>query len=101
LAPLALVVCAIAVFTIVADGSGGRSSSGTPTTQRPAAAGDTGQKQTGSKKRRRVRSYRVQPGDTLSGIAGKTGVPLARIEELNPSLDSQALQTGQKVKLRP
>jgi LysM repeat protein len=43
----------------------------------------------------------VQPGDTLSAIAARTGVALARIQALNPQADTQALQTGQKIKLGP
>jgi LysM repeat protein len=43
----------------------------------------------------------VKSGDTLSSISIKTGVSLARIQALNPKLDSQSLQTGQRVKLSP
>ena len=43
----------------------------------------------------------VKPGDTLSSIALKTGVPLARIEALNPNVDTQSLQAGQRIKLVP
>ena len=46
------------------------------------------------------RTYRVQVGDTLGGIADKTGVPLDRIEELNPDVDPQAMTAGQRIKLR-
>jgi LysM repeat protein len=42
----------------------------------------------------------VQVGDTLGGIAGKTGVALTRIEELNPAVDPHAMTAGQKIKLR-
>jgi LysM repeat protein len=50
---------------------------------------------------RRPRIYVVRPGDTLSGIAATTGVPLATLNRLNEDLDSQSLQAGQRVKLRP
>ena len=46
-------------------------------------------------------AYTVKAGDTLGGIAAKTGVSLSRIQELNPDLDPQALVSGQKIKLRP
>ena len=42
----------------------------------------------------------VQEGDTLTVIARKNGVPVARIEELNPGVDPQALIPGQELKLR-
>ena len=43
----------------------------------------------------------MRPGDTLSGIAERTGVPLATLTRLNDDVDSQALQTGQRLKLSP
>ena len=42
----------------------------------------------------------VQNGDTLTSIAHETGVPVARIEELNPGVDPQILISGEKLKLR-
>ena len=104
LAPLSLVVVVIAVIAIVAGGSGGSSSNGAATPTRPANTGKPAQKKAGGTSKpaaAKSRSYTVQAGDTLSGIAARTGVSLARIEQLNPGLDSQALQTGQKVDLGP
>jgi LysM repeat protein len=43
----------------------------------------------------------VRAGDTLSGIAERTGVPLATLIRLNEGVDSQTLQTGQRLKLAP
>src|SRR5437879_4692212 len=103
LAPLALVAVAVAVLAILSGGGGG-SSNGGATTTRPASTGKAAQKGRGGKTKpaaAKSRSYTVQAGDTLSGIAAKTGLSLTRIEQLNPALDSQALQTGQKVKLGP
>jgi LysM repeat protein len=44
--------------------------------------------------------YVVKPGDSLSTISAKTGVPLPTIESLNPSIDPNALQAGQRLRLR-
>ena len=44
--------------------------------------------------------YTIKTGDTLGAIAEKTGVPVERLEELNPELDPQALVAGQRIKLR-
>jgi LysM repeat protein len=44
--------------------------------------------------------YVVESGDTLGGIAEKTGVPVERLEELNPGLDQFQLVAGQRIKLR-
>lgn len=46
------------------------------------------------------RTYVVQNGDTLTSISEKTGVPVARIQQLNPSVDPQILISGEKLKLR-
>jgi len=50
--------------------------------------------------RRARASYVVQNGDTLTSIAQETGVPVARIEALNPGIDPQILISGEKLKLR-
>lgn len=44
--------------------------------------------------------YVVKPSDTLSGISVKTGVSIAKLEALNPSVDLSALQIGQRIRLR-
>ena len=44
--------------------------------------------------------YAVKTGDTLGSIAEKTGIPVEKLQELNPELDPQALVSGQKIKLR-
>jgi len=44
--------------------------------------------------------YEVKEGDTLSAIARSTGVPVAKIEQLNPGVDPQILEPGEKLKLR-
>ena len=44
--------------------------------------------------------YTVQPGDSLTSIAKKTGIALTKLEELNPSADPNALQSGQRLRLR-
>jgi LysM repeat protein len=43
----------------------------------------------------------VRTGDTLSSISLDTGVSVDRLQELNPDVDVQALQPGQRLKLRP
>ena len=44
--------------------------------------------------------YVVQPGDSLSLIAEKTGVSLVRLQQLNPDIDPQLLPSGVKLRLR-
>ena len=46
------------------------------------------------------RRYTVRPGDNLSSIAHKTGVPLYRLLELNHGIARQPLMPGDRLKLR-
>jgi LysM repeat protein len=99
LAPLALVVCAVAVFAVIlsagsnGNGDGGTAPAATQTATSPRTTG-------GERKRRRGNTYTVKTGDTLGTIAETTGVSVEQLQELNPELDPQALVSGQKIKLR-
>jgi LysM repeat protein len=98
LAPLALVAVAVALWTVVHhDSSGSSSSSGSPATEQQATATPAAKR---TKKHKKPGTYTVKPGDTPSGIAEKTGVPLTTLEQLNPSMDPQALSPGTRLKLR-
>jgi LysM repeat protein len=100
LAPLALVVCVVAFFgVILSSGAGDDDSSNTG--QPAGQSGSTQQDRTSTQPTRpQRRNYTVKTGDTLGGIAEKTGVDVERLQELNPELDPQALVAGQKIKLR-
>jgi LysM repeat protein len=100
LAPIALVTCAFAVYLVVSPGSDGAGSRAA-TTQPPRTSKGSQRPKSSTRKAKVTRTYTVQPGDTLSAIAARTGVALARIQALNPQADTQALQTGQKIKLGP
>jgi LysM repeat protein len=47
-----------------------------------------------------VRTYVVVSGDTLAGIAAKTGTTVAALEHLNPGIDPTALRVGQKIRVQ-
>jgi LysM repeat protein len=107
LAPLALIAVVVAFVTIV-GGSGGSGRSPNPS---PSARTSTTSKSATTKKAAPKTttttaasgsnaSYTVQVGDTLGGIADKTGVPLDRIQTLNPNVDPHAMTAGQKIKLK-
>jgi len=93
LAPLALVAALGAVVLVVAAGS---STGGGSETARGGAAPDHK-----SARYRRSRFYLVRPGDILSSIAQRTGMSVERIQELNPTVDPQALRAGQRLRLQP
>jgi LysM repeat protein len=93
LAPVALVAAVLAVYLVVHAGS---STSPGPSITTVTTAAQRGPRAS----RHTPRTYVVRTGDTLSAIAVRTGVPLARLEQLNPSVDANTLHAGQKLKLR-
>lgn len=44
--------------------------------------------------------YTVQKGDTFGIIATKEGTTVAQIEQLNPGVSSNALQVGQRIRVK-
>ena len=99
LAPLALLVCAGAIAIVVLNSNvvdDGNSTESSSSTTETAPSDQT----TTERTRPRRRRYTVKLNDSLGSIAEKTGVPVERLEELNPELDPQALVVGQKIKLR-
>ncbi len=95
---MALLVAIGAVAYVVSnstgnDGGGGSDNANRTVEPRPR---DGGQQQ-----RRPQRTfYRVRLNDTLGLIAEQTGVPVERLEALNPELDAQNLIVGQRIRLR-
>ena len=48
----------------------------------------------------RVHTYTIVSGDTLAGIAAKTGTTVARLQQLNPGIDPKALRIGQTIRVQ-
>lgn len=104
LAPLALLGALIAVIVTIAAAGGSSDNASVGAGSAPVStttARTATQRTTTTAKPSGQRSYTVQPGDVLGAIADKTGVPLSRIEQLNPTVDAQSLHAGQKLKLAP
>jgi LysM repeat protein len=107
LAPLALLASVVAVLAVIsANRSSSRDTSTTTSQSTPAGTQTSPTRTTTTAKQRaptgRGRStYRVQSGDTLLRVAERTGVPVERIRELNPTVDANALRVGQVLRLRP
>ncbi len=97
LAPIALAAVAVGVYLIVHASPLVQSSSHTATSAVVI-------KNVRDRHRHRLGPtyYTVKSGDTLSGIAAKTGVPLNRLTHLNPSVSAPpySLQAGQRLRLR-
>jgi LysM repeat protein len=109
LAPLALIAVLVAFLAIVTGSGGNGGGSSTDEQTKPAAQTtgtttttktSTGSKTTKTSKEKAAGTYTVQVGDTLGGIADKTGVPLDRIEELNPDVDPHTMNAGQEIRLK-
>ena len=96
LALTALVGAVAVVFVVVNSETGGDESA----VERKATGNGSGGKGGDQNQQPAKKVYVVEEGDTLTAIARKNGVPVARIEELNPEIDPQALIPGQKLKLR-
>ncbi len=92
LAPIVIVATAIGTYLIVNEHVGGGSV--TQTATQAHGAGEPSRGRTGPT------FYTVKPGDSLTAIASKTGVPITTLEQLNPSLNPDTLQTGQRIRLR-
>lgn len=98
LAPLALVVCALAVAFVASSSLGGEDE---PTPAASTAGTQSGTTSTSTKTSTTSRkTYVVKSGDSLSLIAEKTGVGVEELVRLNPGVDPQSLRTGQKLKLK-
>jgi LysM repeat protein len=110
LAPIGLVVFGIAVLIVLSNGGGSSSDSGANGSSSAAEKRDLGSQASQRKQRRKQQTtttktptgdvYVVKQGDTLAGIAETTGVPVDRLQELNPGLDQFSLVAGQRIKLR-
>ena len=97
LAPLALVGFVVALLLVI---NGAGSDDGSKTSGSGSKATATATPTRKQKARKQRRRYTVKAGDTPSGIAEKTNVPLSQILELNPDLNDQTLTVGDKIKLR-
>ena len=104
IAPAALVVFALALLLVVVTSGGGGSdeSAGGRSAEKERDLGAEPKQK--AKKRNADKlpedKYIVKKGDSFGSIAEKTGVPVDKLQELNPEVDPQALVTGQSIKLR-
>jgi LysM repeat protein len=102
LAPISLVAFVLVLFIVIASSDtpddsndNGDSVSQQQGDERVTTTGDSVAEPPASRA-----FYTVKTGDTLGGIAETVGVPITRLQELNPDLDPQALVSGQKIRLR-
>ena len=90
LAPVALVATITVTFLVIRNGL--------RTAHRPAAPTLVSQRH--SQIKRSARYYVVAPGNTLSLISLRTGTSVPALERLNPSLNPNSLQVGERLRLK-
>ena len=99
LVPIVLVAMLVTTVVVIAASVGG---------DKEANRGDNSQVSAQEKRRKRERrrarakrtTYTVKAGDTLEIISEKTKVSREDLVRFNPAVDPQALQPGEKIKLR-
>jgi LysM repeat protein len=105
LAPAALVVFAIVLLIVIITSLAGGDDSSSPRSTRPTLAEPQNRDSARQKAARRARRaakrgvYVVRAGDNLFTIAARTGIPIETLRALNPTVDPQALVTGQRIRL--
>lgn len=109
LAPLALIAALVALLVVVNSSlSDDEAANNAPT----EAAQDEAERERGREAAREDAEreaeeqlpqtvYVVREGDSFAGISERTGIPTETLQELNPDVDPQALQSGQRLRLRP
>jgi LysM repeat protein len=58
---------------------------------------DTTTQPTTTQRRRVSRTYTIREGDTFETIASDRGTTVERLQALNPDVDPNSLQVGQKI----
>jgi LysM repeat protein len=101
---LFLVAVTIAVLLIRSglEGGAGSSTTGTGVVTHPSTAPTTpsGTTRRGATTTAAAQFYTVVAGDTYGSISAKTGVPVSELEALNPGVSTNALQVGQKLRVK-
>lgn len=107
LAPIFLVVCVIAVLSIVnANEGAGAPERGGQTGQggdRGSNGGEGAQQNGGGggeEEGSGEETYTVESGDVFSTIAADAGISTGKLERLNPDADPNSLQPGQVLQIR-
>lgn len=105
-APVLFLVAVTIAVLLIRSGLEGGANPGTTTQQGPvtrpstAATPKPGTTRQGATTTLAGQFYTVAAGDTFGSISAKTGVPISQIEQLNPGVSSNALQVGQKLRVK-
>ncbi|MDP1847281.1 MAG: LysM domain-containing protein [Solirubrobacteraceae bacterium] len=109
--PALLTLLFLGTFLVIVTSGGGEESGAVDRPARSGATTTTKSRTTATTKSRTAttqtvpassgRFVKVQPGDTPTSIADRSGISVERLLELNPSVDPGALKPGQTLKLAP
>lgn len=104
-APAAFLLAATIAIVLIRSGLESGGSSGTTSSSIPSVLTTkhvitTAPTTTAKKPRSAARFWTVQAGDTFGVISSKTGVPVATLEQLNPTVHSTSLFIGEKIRLK-
>jgi LysM repeat protein len=106
LAPVALIAFGLALVLIISSSNGNSSGGGTssPSAEKTRDLGSgpsaSSKRKSSSRDKLPKKVYIVKSGDTLGSISQTVGVPVSKLQELNPNLDQFSLVAGQKIKIR-
>jgi len=100
LVPLALVAVLVTTVVVVSSTTGGGGEKADGGSQLTPAQQRKRERRKARRRQLRESGYVVRPGDTMDVISERTRVPREQLIELNPEVDPQALQPGQRLKLR-
>ncbi len=100
MAPLAVVLTALACFVVLTSQSSDGSVKSPSSSDSPSSSSASEAKQASGGTTTNRTVYVVKAGDSFSAIAVKFGVDVDTLQELNPEIDPRALQPGQKLKLK-
>ena len=87
-APFAFLILVVALVTVVLESGIMKPASTSPSASSSTSASPVA-----------FTLYKVKRGDTLSGIASKKHTTTSAITDLNPGLDANSLNVGQKIKI--
>lgn len=97
LAPAAFLAAATVAVVLI---RAGLDPTDEPSATRPAATrsvGGTTKRTTTRPRPRATRTYTIQDGDTFETIAADQGTTVERLQTLNPDVDPNSLQVGQRI----
>jgi LysM repeat protein len=96
---LAVTVAVVLIRAGMQSGDGSQAPAPPAPTASHKAVATTTTSTTTKRRTTAKRFWTVQAGDTFGVISSKTGVPVATIEQLNPTVKSTSLFIGEKLRL--